>query len=209
MRGVLGRGGESQAASLRAAQRGDVAAFNRLILAYQRQVYNLCFRMLGNREDAADATQEAFLHAYRALERFRGSPEGFVGWLFRIAANGCYDVLRKRGRSPTDSLDEPVDPSGELARWETVADASPGPDARVMSAETAARIQDGLDHLPAEQRLSVVLCDVQGLSYEEAASVMQVELGTVKSRLSRARAQLRTFLEARGELPGTRRRLDE
>ncbi len=208
MRGVMGRDGEPEAALLRRAQRGDVGAFNELVLRHQRRVYNLCFRMLGSAEDAADASQEAFLHAYRALNRFRGTPEGFLGWLFRIAANICYDALRRRGRRPTESLDEAIEPGGDLSRGALLPDPAPGPDVQTMTAETARSIQAALAQLTPDQRLAVVLCDVQGLSYEEAADVMEVELGTVKSRLSRARAQLRVQLASRGELPSASGRLE-
>src|ERR687888_1501085 len=90
---------------VRAAQQGEMLAFNRLVHHYQRQVYNVCFRTLGNAEDAADATQEAFLGAYRGIGSFRGTPEGFRPWLLRIAVNACYDQLRRRKRRPAESLD--------------------------------------------------------------------------------------------------------
>ncbi len=203
--------GGADAAALEAARRGDLAAFNHFVRRYQRQIYNLCFRMLGNAEDAADATQEAFLHAYRGLSGFRGPADGFVSWLVRIAANGCYDQLRRQQRRPSESLERLIQEPGEdgapLQRVEP-RDPSPGPDARAMSAETARRIQAGLDALSPHLRLTVVLCDVQGLRYEEAAAAMQVELGTVKSRLSRARVQLRAYLVAHGELPAAARRLE-
>src|SRR5437870_13821183 len=91
--------------ALRAAQRGDVAAFNTLVLTYQRQVFNVCYRTLGNSEDAADATQDALLSAFRGLKTFNGQAAGLRAWLLRIAVNTCYDQLRRRQRRPTDSLD--------------------------------------------------------------------------------------------------------
>src|SRR6266851_8614653 len=90
---------------LKAAQRGDVAAFNALVLIYQRQLFNVCYRTLGNPEDAADATQDALLSAFRGLKTFNGPPNGLRGWLLRIGVNACYDQLRRRQRRPTDSLD--------------------------------------------------------------------------------------------------------
>jgi RNA polymerase sigma-70 factor (ECF subfamily) len=199
-------------AALRAAQRGDVGAFNTLVLVYQRQVYNVCYRTLGSAEDAADATQDAFLSAFRGLRTFRGSAAGLRAWLLRVAVNTCYDHLRRRQRRPSESLDGLANPPGadqDTPAAERLPDPSPGPEQQALGAESARAIQRALDQLPHEQRLTVVLCDVQGLSYEEAAHVMQVELGTVKSRLSRARAQLRTLLQAAGELPATAGRLQE
>jgi len=200
--------------TLRAAQQGDIAAFNTLVTAYQRQVYNVCYRTLGSPEDAADATQDAFLSAFRGLKTFRGPAAGLRGWLLRVAINACYDQLRRRQRRPTESLDalsgpdaDQDSPSGSAA--ERLADPGPGPEQQTLGAESARAIQQALDQLSTEHRLTVVLCDVQGLSYDEAAHIMQVELGTVKSRLSRARAQLRTLLLAAGELPATAGRLQQ
>jgi RNA polymerase sigma-70 factor (ECF subfamily) len=198
--------------ALRAARDGDVAGFNVLVRLHQRQVYNICYRTLGNTEDAADATQDAFLSAFRGLGSFRGSADGFHSWLLRVAVNACYDQLRRRKRRPVDSLDRvsaELDSTNGPTPAARLVDPEAGPEQRVLSAETAHHIQQALSHLSAEQRLAVVLCDVQGLSYEEAAHVMQVELGTVKSRLSRARSQLRDLLGARGERPAAARRLEQ
>jgi RNA polymerase sigma-70 factor, ECF subfamily len=190
-------------AALHAAQRGDATAFNQLVHAYQRQVYNVCYRTLGNAEDAADATQDAFLSAFKGIKAFRGPASGLRGWLLRVAVNACYDQLRRRQRRPMHSLDE-LDP----AEFDP-PDPGLGPEQYAANREVASSIERALQRLPVEQRLAVVLCDVQGLSYEEAAAAMHVELGTVKSRLSRARAQLRTLLEAAGELPGGSKRLEQ
>jgi RNA polymerase sigma-70 factor (ECF subfamily) len=198
--------------ALRASQRGDVGAFNGLVQAYQRQVYNLCYRTLGNAEDAADATQDAFLSAYRAIKSFNGPATGFRGWLLRIAVNACYDQLRRRQRRPTESLDAlgsnaPDEPSA----GDRIADPEPGPELRALSAETARQIQAAIDRLPPDQRMTVILSDVQGLSYDEVAHAMEVELGTVKSRLSRARVRLRELLilEKNSELGSRAQRLEQ
>jgi RNA polymerase sigma-70 factor, ECF subfamily len=188
--------GAAVESALRAAQRGEVAAFNALVGIYQRQVFNICYRTLGHTEDAADATQEAFLGAFRGIKSFRGPAEGFRGWLLRIAVNACYDHLRRRQRRPSESLEalgsQSVDDGGWAA--DRVPDPDPGPEQQALSAETADRIQAAIQRLAPEQRLTVVLCDVQGLSYDEAAEAMGVELGTVKSRLSRGRARVRELL---------------
>jgi RNA polymerase sigma-70 factor (ECF subfamily) len=188
--------GVSESRALEAAQRGDTAAFNELVLMYQTSVYNVALRTLGHSEDAADATQETFLAAYRAIEEFRGG--SFKAWLLRIAVNTCYDLLRRRQRRPSTSLDVIVDESGDQTG---IADRRVGPERAALAAETVSVVEQGLLTLPDDQRVIVVLCDIQGLSYEEAAEAEGVALGTVKSRLSRARARLRQFLIERGELP--------
>ena len=203
--------------TLKAAQRGDVAAFNSLVLEYQRQLFNLCYRTLGNTEDAADATQDAFLSAFKGLKAFNGPASGLRAWLLRIAVNTCYHQLRRRQRRHAESLDalqrldshHAYTESAETSPADRLRDPNPGPEQSSLSAETAWHIQEAIDRLPPDQRLTVILCDLQGLSYDEAATVMAIELGTVKSRLSRARAQLRDSLARKGELPASARRLQE
>ena len=188
--------GVAESRALEAAQHGDTSAFNELVLMYQTSVYNVALRTLGHSEDAADATQETFLAAYRAMGEFRGG--SFKAWLLRIAVNTCYDLLRRKQRRPSTSLDVIVDESGDQAGF---ADRRVGPERAALAAETVSVVEQGLLTLPDDQRIIVVLCDVQGLSYEEAADAEGVALGTVKSRLSRARARLRQYLVERGELP--------
>jgi RNA polymerase sigma-70 factor (ECF subfamily) len=197
--------------ALKAAQRGDVAAFNVLVETHQRQVYNVCYRTLGNAEDAADVAQDTFLSAFRGVRSFNGPAAGLRSWLLRIAVNACYDHMRRRQRRPADSLDtlSTAEPDREIGMADRLADPRPGPEQQSLSAETARHIQQAIDSLPADQRLTVVLCDVQGLSYGEAAEIMSIELGTVKSRLSRARAELRAVLTQKGELPATVARLQQ
>lgn len=188
---------------LDAARRGDLAAFNWLVLRYQTRVYNLCLRMLSDPEAAADATQEAFLSAYRAIGRFKG--EQFRTWLLRIATNACLDMLRSRKRKPTQSLFS----RGALGEDEgeplPIADLDPSvdPEAVALSAETIAAIQAGLALLPEDQRIALVLVDVQGMSYDEAASITGSNLGTIKSRINRARARMRDYLREHDILPNT------
>lgn len=189
---------------LDAARQGDLAAFNWLVLRYQTRVYNLCLRMLSDPEAAADATQEAFLSAYRAIGRFKG--EHFRTWLLRIATNACLDMLRSRKRKPTQSIFR-AGVEGEEDEGEPlpIADLDPtvNPEAAALSAETVAAIQAGLAQLPEDQRIALVLVDVQGLSYDEAASVTGANLGTIKSRINRARSRMRDYLREGGVLPGT------
>jgi RNA polymerase sigma-70 factor, ECF subfamily len=131
---------------------------------------------------AEDATQETFFAAYRSIKAFRGG--AFRGWLLRIASNQCYDQLRKRQRRPAAVLEDDA----------PVVDSDPSPEASLLSAETLATLERAIAQLPPDQRLCVLLVDVQGLDYGEAAQAMAVNLGTVKSRLSRARARLRELL---------------
>jgi RNA polymerase sigma-70 factor (ECF subfamily) len=186
-----------------AAQQGDVDAFNRLVLAYQNMVYNLAYRILSDGDAADDATQDAFLSAYRAIGRFRGG--SFKAWLLRIVTNACYDQLRVKQRRPTVPIEALLvsDPeSGPL-----FADEGEQPEEYVLRRELSGVIQVGIGTLPADQRVTLVLSDIQGFSYQEIAEITDTSLGTVKSRLSRARARLRDFLLERGELLPARYRL--
>jgi RNA polymerase sigma factor (sigma-70 family) len=191
-----------EASYLDAARRGDLAAFNWLVLRYQTRVYNLCYRMLSDPDAAADATQEAFLSAYKAIGRFKG--EQFRTWLMRIATNACLDVLRSRKRRPTTSLDAHTsDSEGDDVDPLPIADLDPSidPESRALRLEVAETIQMGLETLGEDQRIALVLVDVQGLSYDEAAAVTGANLGTVKSRINRARSRMRDYLRERGVLP--------
>jgi len=178
---------------------GDLEAFNALVAAYQDRVYNLCLRMLGSPQGAEDATQETFLSAYRNLAKLRGP--SVRPWLFRIAANVSIDELRRRKRQPRVSLDAPAR-EGDEERPREVADPSPGPEQFALRGELRVAISIELQRLPADQRLAVVLCDVEGLSYEEIGETMSCSVGTVKSRISRGRARMREALRARPELFG-------
>ncbi len=177
------------------AQRGDLHAFNQLVLAYQSTLYNVAYRILGDADAAADAVQDAFVSAYKAIARFRGG--SFKAWLLRIVTNACYDQLRVKQRRPTDSLDDMlVEPEHDT----TLRDNSESPEDFVLRQELGLAIQRGLATLPPDQRITLVLSDIEGLSYDEIAEATQVSLGTVKSRLSRARSKLRDYLLHNGEL---------
>lgn len=180
---------------------GDLDAFNVLVERYQRPLYNLCLRLLASPEAAEDATQDAFIHAFRSINAYRGG--SFRAWLFRIGANACYDEMRRRRARPALSLDEP---RGEEQQTIDVAGHDPTPDEHLEQVELAAVLQEALAGLPPDQRLAIVLADVQGFDYSEIAVTMECSLGTVKSRISRGRAQLRAILQARGELLPSRLR---
>jgi RNA polymerase sigma-70 factor (ECF subfamily) len=181
-------------ALIRAAQRGSVESFNTLILHYQTSVYNFAYRLTGDSDTAADASQEAFISAYNHLSQFRGG--SFKSWLMRIAANACYDEMRRRKRRPTVSLDSP-DEDGQELQLVSPADS---PEAYMVKTALNQVIQDCLDGLSDEQKVAAVLCDVQGYDYAEIAEIANVSLGTVKSRISRARQRLRDCLQGAEEL---------
>jgi RNA polymerase sigma-70 factor (ECF subfamily) len=185
------------------SQRGDVEAFNELVVRYQQTMFSAIFRMLGDYETAADVTQDAFLAAFRGLRTYRGG-SSFRAWLMRIGTNMAYDHWRRVQRRPTESLealtktDEPHAP----ALLEALASSGVGgdPEESLLTQELLALLQDALQHLPPDQRIAVVLRDVEGFSYEEVAETTQVTLGTVRSRISRGRARLRDYLTRHKEL---------
>jgi RNA polymerase sigma-70 factor (ECF subfamily) len=180
------------------ALQGDLDAFNRLVLAYQDRVYNQAYRVLGESQAADDATQEAFISAYKNLRSFRGG--SFRAWLLRIVTNACYDELRRRKRRPTTPL-EPVDDAGdeiESPHW--ISDPGELPEDNVVRSELGQAIQHCLDQLPIDFRIVVVLVDVQGMDYLEASEAIGKPLGTVKSRLARGRNRMRECLQGFWEL---------
>ena len=186
-----------------AARRGDVGSFNQLVLSYQSMAYNLAYRILSDRDAAADATQDAFLSAFKAMGKFRGG--SFKAWLLRIVTNACYDQLRLKQRRPATSLDALL--VLESAPVQSLTDPGESPEEYAVRQELRGAIQVGIGILPPEQRIALVLSDVQGLSYQEIAEVTGASLGTVKSRLSRARSKLRDFLLEQRELLPSQYRL--
>ncbi len=185
-------------ALIQAAREGDLDSFNRLVLAYQDLVYNHAYRMIGEEESADDATQNTFISAYNHLKSFRGG--SFKAWLLRIVTNACYDELRRRKRRPTVPL-EPTDEDGEeveSARW--MVDPVDQPEEQVQRVELQRAIQHCLDNLPGDFRTTVIMVDVQGLDYFEAAKAIGKPIGTIKSRLARARLRLRDCLNNFAEL---------
>ena len=186
-----------------AARQGDVGSFNQLVLSYQSMVYNFAYRILGDRHAAADATQDAFISAFKAIGKFRGG--SFKAWLLRIVTNACYNQLRRKQRQPSTSLDALL--VLEPAPTQSLTDPRESPEEYTVRQELSKAIQIGIGNMPPEQRITLVLADVQGFSYQEIAGVTGVSLGTVKSRLSRARNKLRDFLLGQRELLPSRYRL--
>ncbi len=178
------------------AQKGDIQAFNTLVLHYQQVVYNVAYRIMGEPQSAEDATQEAFISAYNALNKFQDG--NFKAWLLRIATNGCYDELRRRKRRPQSSLEGITDDNDESFAF--LRDPAIGPEKRQQQLELVQAIEECLQNLPDDQRVTAVLCDVEGYDYNEIADITAVSLGTVKSRISRARSKLRDCLQGFKEL---------
>jgi RNA polymerase sigma-70 factor (ECF subfamily) len=198
-----------EAGLIRDAQQGDLDAFNSLVLTHQAVAYNLAYRILGDAAPAADATQEAFLSAFRHLRSYRGG--SFRAWMLRIVTNASYDELRRQKRRPAVSLDGmgSDDPDTPEDGAEFLAPSTEeGPEQAVERGELADVLRKCLGGLPAEFRTVAILVDVQGFDYAEAAAVVRTPVGTIKSRLARARARLRDCLDAHRELLPSRFRLE-
>jgi RNA polymerase sigma-70 factor (ECF subfamily) len=197
-------------ALIKLAQSGDLEAFNRLVLDYQNQVFNLAYRIMGDSASASDSTQEAFISAFRGIRRYRGG--SFRAWLLRIVKNACYDELRRRKRRPASSLEALLE-EANIPEPEDVGDWIERPEQPEHAAERSElmhAIQDCLNRLPDDFRVVAVLADVQGHEYLEVAKIIGKPLGTVKSRLARARARIRECLQRYRELlPATYRLEDE
>lgn len=180
------------------SQQGDVEAFGELVSIYEKQVYTVAYRFMGNPEDASDLTQEAFVRAFRAISRFRGEAS-FKTWIYHIVANVCRDELRKRKKQAVVSLDAPiVTDDGYIAREQE--DWSLAPERVYDSIELQETIQQLLNQLIPEYRQVLVLREIQGFTYEEIANILECSLGTVKSRINRARKALRDLIAANKEL---------
>mgnify|MGYP004512873895 CR=1 FL=1 len=180
---------------IQAAQQGDQDAFAQLVAANQSLVYNLAYRMTANPDDAADLTQEAFLNAWRGLARFNGQ-SAFSTWLYRLTANACIDFLRREkrrsGLSMTLADDEEEDRQVQIPdeRW--------SPERGLERRELQRAVQQGLSALSPDHRQVLLLREIEGLTYQEIAQCLDLEEGTVKSRLARARLSLRDFLKKTG-----------
>ena len=181
---------------IRRAQRGDADAFEQLLLEHQKNVYNLCYRMAGNPDDAMDLSQETFLRAWRWLDQYQFA-SAFSTWLYRLCSNICIDFLRRRRRQQTVPLTF-EDADGEEQTY-AVPDAQPLPEEQVELKLTRETLAAAMAQLLPEHRAVLQLRVVNEMSYEQIADVLDIQIGTVKSRLSRARNQLKKILE-RGNL---------
>lgn len=187
----------NEMALIRRVQRGDQTAFAELLEAYEKPVYNLCLRMTGNPEDAADMTQEAFLKVWRGAAQYQFE-SSFSTWLYRLTSNVCIDFLRSKKRRQTVSLtvEEEQDGTQELE----IADSAPLPEEQVLHSETKREIAAAMEALEEDFRLILTLRLVENLSYEQIADVMELKVGTVKSRLARARMKLKNILAKNGNI---------
>jgi len=183
---------------IRAAQRGDLEAFNLLILRYQNLLFGIALRLLNDEDAAADAVQEALISAFRRFDTFRG--DSLRSWLARVVVNACYDEIRKKRRQHSVPLEQFNAEGDEIETSYWLVDPQADPEVQYESSELESAIQKSLQKLPAIYRLVLILVDVEGLSYEEAASAAGVPVGTVKSRLARARLQMQKSLQIAGEL---------
>lgn len=179
---------------IRRAQQGDNGAFEELLLLHQKKVYNLCLRMSANPDDALDLSQEAFLRAWRSLGQYQFEAS-FSTWLFRLTSNICIDFLRRKKRRQETSLTESYDDSDEGAEL-SVPDAQPGPEQQAMTNETKIELARAMEQLSPEHREILQLRVIEDLQYEQIADILGVRVGTVKSRLARARLALRKILKA-------------
>lgn len=178
------------------AQAGDIDSFNALVLQFQDYIFTITYRIMGDSSSASDATQDTFITAFRKLDSFRGG--NFKAWLSRIATNTCYDELRKRKRRPQDYLEEL--PGSEMYDEPPIPADVPNPEQEAQRNDLSQAIQNCIIALNDDQRMVIVLSDVEGYAYQEIAEQLNVSLGTVKSRLSRARLGVRRCLQAVQEL---------
>ena len=184
------------------AKQGDLFAFEELVLQYERMVYNVALRMMGHSEDAKDLSQEVFLKAYKNIQNF-DERSAFSTWLYRITTNTCIDEMRRRKGKHTYSLEEELE-NEEGSMQRQIADTGDTPEESLLREEKKSEILQALDTLSAEHRTAIVLRDIRGLHYEDISEIMELPLGTVKSRISRARNQLKTEIlkirERNGEI---------
>lgn len=195
---------ENEQLLIRQARQGSLDAFNELVLAYQDRVYSAAYRIMGDPASAADAAQDTFITAYRRLSTYRGG--SFRAWLLRIATNTCYDELRRRKRRPATSLEDL--PGAENDDGAPLPDQADTPEQIAQQRELSQALEDCIRALGDDQRIILVMSDVEGFSYQDIADSTGSNLGTVKSRLSRARASVRQCLQAVRELLPSVYRLD-
>src|SRR5512142_2352769 len=189
------------------AQKGDLDAFNTLILHYQDSVFNTALRILGDDDLAADAAQDAFISAFKSINSFRGG--SFKAWLMRTVTNACYDELRRQRRRPTTPLEPDTDDGDEMDSPRWLADPALSPEQEFEADELEHALQHCLNDLPLEFKTVVVMADVQGMDYSEVAVAIRAPLGTIKSRLDHAIIRIRACLHGNEEQIPASFRLEE
>ena len=183
---------------LERAKSGDVAAFEQLIESYQRKIFNIALRMLGNYDDAGDLTQEVLIRIYKSIKSFK-EQSSFSTWIYRITTNVCLDEIRKRKNRKVISLDEEIKlDDGDMKRQ--IENGEPSPEEMAETGDLKKVVNDAIARLSEEHRMVIVLRDIRGFSYEEIAEMLKCPEGTVKSRINRARQALKNILVSKREL---------
>ncbi len=180
------------------ARKGDVDAFEMLIKGHEKKAFNIAYRFLKNPEDAEDITQEAFIRAFNNIKKFKGQ-SSFSTWLYRIITNTCIDFVRTRQNKLTESIDKSVQYNGDEMELQIPTDKN-NPETILEQNEITGLMQKMLNKLPDDQKLALILRDIQGFSYDEISQITDVSLGTVKSRINRARLALKELILEKGEL---------
>lgn len=196
MAGIGGSGEEKY--WIERSRKGDLAAFDKLVRQYEKSVYNTAYRLSGSHDDASDIAQEAFVRAWNNLKSFRGD-SAFSTWLYRIVTNVFLDDRKRKRARPHRSLDDALD-LDESSVQRQYEDPAPGPEAVAENQERQRILEQAIQTLPEAQRVMVVMYHAQGLAYEEISEITQLPMGTVKSRLNRARLALRERLRGVAEL---------
>ncbi|NMB32796.1 MAG: sigma-70 family RNA polymerase sigma factor [Clostridium sp.] len=181
---------------IKKARTGDIKAFEELIKGCQSKVFNIAYRMVGNTDEAYEIAQEVFLKAYKSIKDFKGNSL-FSTWLYRITTNTCLDELRKKKK--VISLDEDIK-FGDASIKHQIRDDSPGPEDLIEKAETVKLVNEMIELLPEDYKSVIVLRDIQGFSYKEISQIIKCPIGTVKSRINRARQMLKELFLKNGEL---------
>lgn len=183
---------------LQKARNGDIEAFELLIEKHQKKVFNIALRMIGNYDDASELAQEVFIRVFKSIRSFK-EESSFSTWIYRITANVCLDEIRKRKNKNFVSLDDDLKlDDGDVKRQ--VMDPEPTPEILAEKNETRKIVNEAIQSLPADHRIVIALRDIQGFSYDEISKIVNCPVGTVKSRINRARQTLREILKARMEL---------
>ena len=183
---------------IKRAQNGDVAAFETLIEEYQKRIFAIAYRMIQHQEDAADLTQEVIIKLFKNLDKFKGDSK-FSTWVYRIATNTCLDAIKANRRHMAYSLDKEIE-TEEGSIVGELPDKGPTPEEAAERKDIQRAVRVAIEKLGKEHKRVIVLRDLQGLSYEEIAEILQCSVGTVKSRISRARGNLKKLLSQEREL---------
>ncbi|MDK2918001.1 MAG: hypothetical protein PWQ37_734 [Candidatus Petromonas sp.] len=189
---------DSEKILIERTKKGDIESFEKLIEKYQVTAFNVAYRMIGNKEDASDITQEALIKVFKSIRKFRGE-SGFSTWFFRIVTNTCIDMVRKESKITTYSIDKTIETEDGSYKRE-ISDEKNIPEQMYEKKEQKERVQKAIGKLPGKYRIAIILRDIQDFSYEEISEILDCPLGTVKSRINRGRALLKEILQKDMEL---------